>query len=192
MGEDERHQREGKRDRDRGGRGIDAPDREVDAGQLERLAGEGQRDEPDHVDRPDEEQERGDVGEPPSDRLAREPLLRNLGLRDVVDLLADRLATVRSDADAPAHEGDPDQDRQCGSDPEIDDRLVDGHVERADVEGNPGRKLELVRRVELLLLARRGVRGECHGVQEEELHALRSCAKYVASETPSSSVYANA
>ncbi len=56
------------------------------------LVGERQRDEADHVDDPDEDQQRGDVGEPAADRLRRQPLLGDLHLRHLVDDLADRLA----------------------------------------------------------------------------------------------------
>ena len=55
------------------------------------LVGERQRDEPEQVDDEDEQHQGRDVREPATDRLVREPLLGDLGLRDVVDQLTDRL-----------------------------------------------------------------------------------------------------
>src|SRR3712207_8752510 len=52
---------------------------------------------PIYVDRPDEDQQRRHVGEPAPDRPVRKPLLGDLGLGDLVDLLADRLARPRPD-----------------------------------------------------------------------------------------------
>ena len=83
-GEHERH-RELRRD------GVDAPDRNV----VPRLPREGQGDEPDHVECPDEDEERGHVREPAADRLGGKPLLCDLGLGDLVDSFPDRLPLAR-------------------------------------------------------------------------------------------------
>ena len=89
--EDERQQRERERHRERARRRVDPPRRHA----VPRLAGERQRDEAEQVDDEDEEHQRRDVREPAADRLGRQPLLGDLGLRDVVDDLADRLAPAR-------------------------------------------------------------------------------------------------
>src|SRR5438067_321512 len=65
MREDEGEQRERERDVDRGGRGVDPPDRNA----MVRLAGQRQRDEAEHVHDPDEEEQARDVREPEADRL---------------------------------------------------------------------------------------------------------------------------
>ena len=70
------------------------PSVDLDAEDRHPLVGERQRDEAEHVHGPDEEEERRHVREPAADRLRRQPLLGDLGLRDFVDLLADRLARV--------------------------------------------------------------------------------------------------
>ena len=126
VGEDEGHEREGERHGQRRGGGVDAPDREA----VPRLAGERQRDEAEEVDDEDEEQQARHVGEPAADRLRRQALLGDLRLRDLVDLLADRLACARLDADARAHEEDPERHRDDRADHQVHDRLVDRHVER--------------------------------------------------------------
>ena len=143
--EDEGQQGEGKGHRERGGGGVDAPDGEAVPG----LAGERQRDEPEHVDHEDEEEERRDVREPAADRLRGQPLLGDLRLGDLVDLLAERLSRVRLDANAPAHEEDPERHRQHRAEHQVHDRLRDRQVERPDVDRDPLVLLELVRRVEL-------------------------------------------
>src|SRR4029450_13141144 len=138
--EDERQQRERERDRERRGGRVDPPDRKGVPG----LAGDRERDEPDQVDHEDEQQQRGDVRNPAGDRLRRKALLGDLHLGDFVDLFADRLAF----AAAGAHQPKPEQDRQSGADEEVDDRLGDRQVDRAEVDRDPLVLLELRRRVE--------------------------------------------
>ena len=136
--EDEGQQRERERDRERGGRRVDAPESGCRATCL---AGERQRDEPEHVDDPDEEHQRRDVREPAADRLRRQPLLGDLHLRDLVDLLADRLAAAEAlvRAELPAHQADPEQDRQHRAEHQVRDRLVDRHVEAGRGGSGPTR-----------------------------------------------------
>ena len=141
----EGHERKGERHGQRRGGGVDAPDRET----VPRLAGERQRDEAEEVDDEDEQQQARHVGEPAADRLRRQALLGDLRLRDLVDLLADRLACARLDADARAHEEDPERHRDDRAEQQVHDGLVDRHVDRAEVDLDPGIELELVRRVEL-------------------------------------------
>src|SRR5207302_511261 len=112
------------------------------------------------------------VREPAADRLGRQPLLRNLRLRDLVERLAHGLTAARQQGETTAHREDAERDRQRCADREIDDRLVNRHVERAEVDGDPLLELELVRRVE-----RSGD------------HLRGSAAKYSISETPSVSEY---
>ena len=65
---------------------------------MVRLTRQRQRNEAEQVDDEDEEEERGHVGEPPVDRLRRQALLGDLYLRDLGDLLADRLPNSRGSA----------------------------------------------------------------------------------------------
>ena len=69
------------------------------------LAGERQRQEAEQVDDEDEEHQGRHVREPEPDRLARQPHLGDLRLRDVVDHLADGLPPARARPDLPAHRG---------------------------------------------------------------------------------------
>src|SRR5919197_455556 len=140
--EDEGEEREGERDRERRGRGVDPPDRDVVPG----LAGQRQGDEPDHVHDPDEEHERRDVREPAADRLRRQALLGDLRLGDLVDLLPHRPAPGQRRA---AHQDEAEEDRQRAADHQVDDRLRDREVERAEVDRDPLVLLELGRGVEV-------------------------------------------
>src|SRR5919201_4117226 len=140
--EDEREHGERERYGERRRRGVDAPDRHA----VVRLAGERQRDEPDRVHDPDEEHQRRDVREPAADRLRRQTRLGDLGLRDLVDLHADRAAPVQRPA---AHQDEAEQDRRGAPDHEVDDGLRDREVERAEVDRDPLVLLELGRRVEV-------------------------------------------
>ena len=74
-----------------------------------------------------------------------QPLLGDLRLRDLVDLLAERLATARL---LGPHQRDAEQDRQRGADHQVDDGLRDREVQRAEVDRDPLVLLELRRRVE--------------------------------------------
>jgi hypothetical protein len=112
------------------------------------LVRDRQRDEPDQVDDEDEEHQRGDVWEPQPDSLRGEALLRDLGLRDLVDELAQRLASA---AGLPAHEHEPEQDGQDRAQHQVRDGLVDGEIERAQVDRDPRVLLELLLRMELAL-----------------------------------------
>ena len=71
------------------------------------------------------------------DRLRRQPLLGDLRLRDLVDLLADRLPSSGLHAEANPHEPDPEQDRQSGPEHEVGNGLRDREVQRAEVDRNP-------------------------------------------------------
>src|SRR5262249_57948153 len=176
MGEDDAEEREHERHRELRGHGVDPPRRHSVPG----LAGERQRNEADEVHREDEEEEAGDVREPAADRLRRQPLLRDLRLRELVDRLAHGLSPAGEEREPAAHREDPDQDREQRRDREVDDGLVDGHVERTDMDPDPLLELELVRRV------------EGGGEGEESVHPSFSPVKYSMSETPSERVYASA
>src|SRR5205823_7985558 len=115
-----------------------------EAADVELLVRDRQRDEADEVADPDEEEERGDVREPTADRLRGQSLLRDLRLDRVVDRLAGGLARVRVDADAEAHEGDPEGDGESGAEHQVRDGLVDREVERTEVDRHPVLELELV------------------------------------------------
>src|ERR671919_205026 len=129
-------------------RRVDPPGGQLEAGDGEALVRDRQRHEADHVQDPDEEEERGDVGKPAPDALRGEVALGDLPLEEVVERLARRLPAARPQREAEPHEPDAEQDRDRGADPEIDDRLVDRHVERAELQLDPGRQLELVRWIE--------------------------------------------
>ena len=143
--EDEGQQRQRERDRERRGGGVDPPRRHAVPG----LTGQRQRDEPDQVDDEDEEQQGRHVREPAADRLRRQALLGDLGLGDLVQGLSDRLPAIGQQRQFRAHQADPEQDRQRGTDQQVDDGLRDREVERAEVDRNPLVLLELRRRVEL-------------------------------------------
>ena len=95
MREDDAHHRQHERDRELRGDRVDAPGRKRNPAYVELVARERQGDEADHVEREDEEEERGHVGEPGADRLGWQPLLGDLGLCQLVKGLADRLAPAR-------------------------------------------------------------------------------------------------
>ena len=136
------------------------------------LVRERQRDEADQVDDEDEEHQRGDVREPAVDRLRRQPLLGDLGLRDLVDLLAERL---RPDRRRARISPTPRIMVRSGTEHQVGDRLRDREVERADVDRDPRVLLELLRRVELALRQRdlrQREREQRHG-DERALHRLR-------------------
>jgi hypothetical protein len=132
------------------------------------LAGQRKGDEPDEVHDPDEEHQGGDIGEPAADRLGRQALLRDLHLRDLVDLLADRLAAadVLTGAHLPAHQAQAHEDREHRSDHQVDHGLGDREVEAAKVDRHPVVLLELGGRIELA--ARPGGGGECQGDRRGE------------------------
>ena len=79
----------------------------------------------------------------------RQPLLGDLGLRDLVDHLAEGLPATGLLADPRAHEDDAEDDRQQGTEHQVDDGLGDREVERAEVDRHQFFLLELRRRVEL-------------------------------------------
>src|SRR5512132_1874233 len=143
--EHEGEERQRQRHRQRARRGVDAPGRDA----VVRLPGDRQRNEAQQVDDEDEQQQRRDVREPAADRLGREPLLRDLRLRDLVDRLADRLALARPFAEVVAHQEDPEQDRHDRAEHQVDDSLRDREVERAEVDRDPWVLLELRRGVEV-------------------------------------------
>src|SRR5579864_4788717 len=153
--------------------GVDPPRRHA----VPLLAGERQGDEADDVHRPDEEKERRDVREPAADRLVRQPLLGDLRLRELVHRLADGLPLARQQRQPAAHGEEAEQDRQQRAEREVDDSLVDRHVERAEVDADPLLELELVGRIE---------------GGGEHAHRILSEVKYSRSETPSVSEYASA
>src|SRR5581483_1895620 len=97
--------------------------------------------------------------------------------RKLVQRLADGLALARQQREPAAHCEDSEDDRQQSGEREIDHRLVDRHVERAQVDADPLLQLELV-----------------GGVEGGGEHAQRifSDPKYSASETASVSEYARA
>ena len=186
--DEERDERERERDRERARRGVDPPRRDV----VPRLAGQRQRDEAEQVDHEDEEQQGRDVREPAAERLRRQPLLRDLILRELVQRLADRLALARQQGEPAPHREDPERARQDGAEHEIRDRLRDRQVDRADVDRDPRVLLELRRRVEVP--RRRGRNGdERENCDDEKCPQPRQRAglpKYELSEKPSSNVYA--
>src|SRR6266540_850134 len=187
--EDEGQEGERERDRERRRRGVDPPDRKAVPG----LSGQRKGDEADEVDDEDEEQQARHVGEPAPDRLRGQSLLGDLGLRDLVDLLTDRLPGGGLDANAKAHEEDAEGHRQHGADEQVDDGLVDRQVERAEMDRDPLVQLELFRRVELAAGEGCARRDQREGREEEEcpLHT-GGFPKYVTSDSRSSTVYANA
>jgi hypothetical protein len=68
-------------------------------------------------------------------------LLRDLCLRDLVDLLADRAPPRQH---SPAHEHETEEDRHRGSEQEVGDGLRDREIERAEVNRHPRVLLELL------------------------------------------------
>src|SRR6185437_14500915 len=176
VGEDDAEDREHESHRELRRDGVDPPRRHA----VPRVAGQRQRDEADHVHREDEEEERGYVRKPAADRLRRESLLRDLRLCELVDGLPHRLAPAGQQREPAAHREDPERDREQRRDREIDDGLVDRHVERAEVDPDPLLELELLRGVERA--------GEC----QQPRHPAFSPPKYSSSETPSESEYASA
>jgi hypothetical protein len=150
---------------------VDAPDGKA----VVRLPRDREGDEPDQVDHEDEDQQGRDVGEPAADRLRRQALLGDLHLGDLVDRLPDRLPAVEC---LPAHEDEADEDRQDGAEHQVDDRLGDREVERAEVDRDPLVLLELGRRVEFAAgERRRGQREEEHRRGEQRApHARGSWA----------------
>src|SRR5207249_3463065 len=117
----------------RGGR-EDCEGRERDARDVDFLVRERQGYEAEEVDRPDEDHQGRDVWEPTADGPRRQPLLRHLDLRDLVDRLAERLTLRRLTAELDPHEDEPEKARAERAEQEVRDRLVDRHVERADVD----------------------------------------------------------
>src|SRR5439155_21571283 len=93
-----------------------------------------------------------------------------------------------------AHEPDPERDRQDGGKQEVDDRLVDRHVERSDVDRHPRVELELVLRVVVdpgrSCSGRGGEGDDGEAEQDGEAPHRSSARKKVTSETPSCIVYA--
>ena len=159
---------------------------------MVRLARERQRDETQQVDDEDEEEERGDVRKPAADRLRRQPLLGDLRLRNLVDLLADRLPNPRLSADRHAHQDDSEQDRQDGREHQVGNRLRDREVQWAEVDGNPLVLLELLDGIELAARERRLRERECKERDGKQARSHRLPPKYATMERPSSNVYASA
>src|SRR5262245_43662485 len=187
--EDKGQERERERHRQGARRRVDPPGRDPVPG----LPRQRQRDEPEQVDDENEEQQRRDVREPAADRLRRQSLFGDLDLRDLVELLADRLPRVRLDAKVPAHQDEAEQDRQHRPEQEVDDRLRDREVERAEVDRHPFVLLELLGRVELAARERRGRENEREQRDREQPRPhLASEPKYAVRDRPSSSVYASA
>ena len=176
MRERPRHQRERERDRQRRGRGEDRERRHLDPADRHLLVRERQGDEPEDVDGPDEDHQRGAVRKPACDRMRREPLLGDRYLRDLVDRLSERLAPVRLASDLDPHEHDPDETRAERSEQEVGDRLVDRHVDRPDVNRDPRVQVPLLGdecALVLFLVGRReGDRGQ-HEREAEQEHASR-------------------
>src|SRR5262249_12099826 len=94
----------------------------------------------------------------------------------------------------PAHEKEAEEDRDGGAEQQVDDRLRDRQVERAEVDRDPFVLDELLRRVELALRerARRGEERECNRDEQDAGARHRAAPKYESSESPSSNVYASA
>ena len=149
VGREEGHEREGERDAEvRRGR-VDPKVGSSRPKSVEVLVRERQRDEPDHVQDPDEEEERGAVGEPHRGRLLRQVALGDLPLERVVDALADRLPPPRAQRAAEAHDPDPEQDGDEPAEPDVGDRLVHGQVDRADLDRDPRVEGELLGGIEV-------------------------------------------
>ena len=159
--EGQQGQRQRHRERRRGR--VDPPGRET----VPRLPRQRQRDEAEQVDHEDEEEQRRDVGEPAGDRLGREPLFGDLRLGDLVERLADRLPLAGQESEPAAHREEPEPDRAQRPQHQVDDRLRDREVERAEVDRDPLVLLELGRRVEVAA-RERGLRREERERPEEE------------------------
>src|SRR5438132_4458562 len=175
VGEEDAEDREHEGHRELRRHGVDPPRRHA----VPLLSRERQRDEADEVHREDEEEERRDVREPAADRLRGQTLLRDLRLRELVDCLPHGLPLAGQEGEPAAHREEPERNREQRRDREVDDRLVDRHVERAEVDRDPLLELELVRGVE-----RPG--------GQQPAHPIFSPLKYSTSETPSESEYASA
>ena len=114
------------------------------------LARERQRDEAEQVDHEDEEQQRATYGNQRADRLGGSPCSRDLRLGDLVDRLADRLPCCSgSSASRLRIVKMPSAIVQERAEHQVDDRLRDREVERAEVNRDPLVLLELRRRVEV-------------------------------------------
>src|SRR5207237_2526214 len=118
----------------------------------------------------------------------------DLRLRDLVDLLADRLADAWLHAEPDTHEHDPEEDRQHRPDHQVRDCFVDRHVQRPEMDRNPRMQLELVLGVEIgCKRLRRQREREADEHEEGPLHHRCGCPlKYATTERPSSNVYASA
>ena len=112
--------------------------------------------------------------------FAGDARLGDLLLDELVDRLAGRLPAVGAQREPEAHEPDAEEDREEPAQPEVDDRLVDREVERADLDRDPRVEDELVLRVEV------------PGGGEEQVHPFASPEKYRARLAPSSMLYAAA
>jgi hypothetical protein len=88
-------------------------------------------------------------GKPASGRLLRQVPLGDLRLEELVEALSGGLAPARPKREAEAHEPDAEEDGDEPTEPEVGHGLVDREVERPELDLDPRRKLELVRRVEV-------------------------------------------
>src|SRR5215471_253150 len=149
--EEEGQQGQRERDGERRGRRVDPPGRYA----VPRLPRQRERDEAEEVDDEDEQQQRGHVREPAAHRLRRQPLLRDLRLRHLVQRLADRLPPIGQQGEPAAHREDPESDRAQRPEHQVDDGLRDRQVQRPEVDGDPVVLLELGRRVEVPARERR-------------------------------------
>jgi hypothetical protein len=158
-----------------------------------RLTSYRERDEAEQVDREDEEQQRRHVGEPATERLRRQPLLRDLRLRDLVERLADGLPAAGHERQAASHREEPEHDRQDRAKHQVNDGLRDRQVERAQVDRDPLVLLELRRRVEAPSGERRLRCEQCEGREEEQdpKPGQAGVPKKETSDSPSSKVYAS-
>ena len=157
---DPHHERERERHREVGRGRVEREGGDRQTEDLDRVLGvEGQRDVPDHVVEPDEEEQRGDEREPllghagvhvaPGDRVARE----------VVGELDGGLHAVWLGLHAARDvEHDPAGGRR--REHEVGDRLRDREVDAEDLDGDPRVETELVLGSELLLLGGGRRRGQ--------------------------------
>ena len=111
-----------------------------------------ERDVPDQVGEPDEEEEGPDQREPPLRHPRVHVALGDVGLHQLVERLDGSLHPVRPRLHA-VRDVHPRRDRERRSHEQVEHRLVDAHVERADLERDPVVELELVLGLELLVLA---------------------------------------
>src|SRR5215210_2207629 len=147
------HERQHERNGEVGRGRVQGEGRQAEAEDVDRLLRvRRQRDVAEHVREPDEEEERGHEGEVLRRRRDRHVALGDLGVGEVVGALDERLHPVRAvlhalgDVD---HHGGGDH---AGED-HVEHGLVERHVDRAELQVEPGVELELVLGLELVVLA---------------------------------------